>query len=89
MDAVWKALSDPTRRALLDAVKDGPRTTGQLADAIEERPAGRIRQSFPDGVHRAAWLVLSRGGGGVHRPERGSGASCLRSDYLCDCIVTC
>ena len=27
LDAVWKALSDPTRRAILDLLRQGPRTT--------------------------------------------------------------
>ncbi len=27
---VWKALADPTRRRLLDRLKTGPRTTGEL-----------------------------------------------------------
>lgn len=31
-DSVWKALADPTRRRLLDLLKDGPRRTGELAD---------------------------------------------------------
>lgn len=30
-DAVWRALADPTRRALLDRLRDGPCTTGALA----------------------------------------------------------
>ena len=30
-DLIWKALADPVRRALLDALRDGPRTTGALA----------------------------------------------------------
>lgn len=29
-DAVWRALADPTRRGLLDLLRDGPRTTGAL-----------------------------------------------------------
>jgi len=29
-DLVFRALADPTRRALLDALRDGPRTTGDL-----------------------------------------------------------
>ncbi|MDP9233563.1 MAG: metalloregulator ArsR/SmtB family transcription factor [Actinomycetota bacterium] len=29
--AIWRALSDPTRRRLLDLLRDRPRTTGQLA----------------------------------------------------------
>ena len=33
LDAVFKALANPVRRRLLDAMKDGPRTTGQLCDA--------------------------------------------------------
>lgn len=31
-DAIWKALSDPTRRGILDELKTGPRTVGQLAE---------------------------------------------------------
>lgn len=36
LDGVWKALSDPTRRALLDVLKLGPRTTTEL---VERFPA--------------------------------------------------
>jgi DNA-binding transcriptional ArsR family regulator len=32
LSAVWKALADPTRRRILDLLKDGPRTTGDLAE---------------------------------------------------------
>lgn len=34
LDAVWKALSDPTRRAILDLLRDGPRTTTELVQAF-------------------------------------------------------
>ena len=33
LDEVWKALANPWRRYLLDLVRGGPRTTGELADA--------------------------------------------------------
>lgn len=32
LDAVWKALSDPTRRAILDVLRHGPRTTTELVE---------------------------------------------------------
>ncbi|MBX3119872.1 MAG: helix-turn-helix transcriptional regulator [Fimbriimonadaceae bacterium] len=31
---VWKALADPTRRAILDQLRDEPRTTGELVEAF-------------------------------------------------------
>ncbi len=32
--AVWKALADPTRRRILDLLRERPRTTGELGDAF-------------------------------------------------------
>lgn len=32
--AVWRALADPTRRALLDRLRAGPLTTGRLAEGF-------------------------------------------------------
>lgn len=59
---VWKALADPTRRALLDAVKDGPRTTGQLVDAVQSSTAGMSRFGVMKhlGVLESAGLMVSR-----------------------------
>jgi DNA-binding transcriptional ArsR family regulator len=34
LDPVWKALSDPTRRAILDLLRPHPRTTTQIVDAF-------------------------------------------------------
>ena len=31
-DPVWKALSDPTRRAILDFLRPGPRTTTEIVE---------------------------------------------------------
>ncbi len=55
LDAVWKALADPTRRAMLDELRDGPRTTGALA----ERFGGMTRFGVMKhlGVLEAAGLV--------------------------------
>jgi DNA-binding transcriptional ArsR family regulator/uncharacterized protein YndB with AHSA1/START domain len=35
-DGIWRALADPSRRALLDLLRDGPRTTGDLAAAFPD-----------------------------------------------------
>ena len=34
LDPVWKALSDPTRRAILDLLRKGPRGTTEIVDAF-------------------------------------------------------
>ena len=34
LDPVWKALSDPTRRAILDLLRDRPRTTTAIVDTF-------------------------------------------------------
>ncbi|WP_219417108.1 metalloregulator ArsR/SmtB family transcription factor [Pseudonocardia nigra] len=33
-EPLWRALADPTRRAILDALRAGPRTTGALAESF-------------------------------------------------------
>lgn len=35
IDLVFKALADPTRREILDQLRDGPRTTGVLCERFE------------------------------------------------------
>ena len=34
LDPVWKALSDPTRRAILDCLRDRPRTTTEIVESF-------------------------------------------------------
>ena len=34
LNPVWKALSDPTRRAILDLLRQGPRTTTEIVEAF-------------------------------------------------------
>jgi DNA-binding transcriptional ArsR family regulator len=36
LDHVWRALANPTRRRMLDLLRDEPRTTGELAEAMGE-----------------------------------------------------
>ena len=35
LDPVWRALSDPTRRAILDVLREGPQNTGFLCDRFD------------------------------------------------------
>ena len=35
-DIVWKALSDPTRRRILDLLRDGPKTTTEIVEAFPD-----------------------------------------------------
>jgi DNA-binding transcriptional ArsR family regulator len=35
LDPVWKALSDPSRRRILDLLRDGPRTTRDLSGSFD------------------------------------------------------
>ena len=36
LDIVWKALSDPTRRAILDLLRDGPRRTTEIVESFPQ-----------------------------------------------------
>lgn len=44
LDAVWRALANATRRAMLDALRDGPLTTGAMADRFPELSRFAIMQ---------------------------------------------
>jgi len=54
---VWKALADPTRRAILDLLRDRPRTTGEVAAAF---PSSRIAVMKHLDVLAQCGLVVSR-----------------------------
>jgi DNA-binding transcriptional ArsR family regulator len=54
IDSVWKALADPTRRRLLDLLKGGPRTTGDLCERFEMSRFGVMKHL---GILEAAGLV--------------------------------
>lgn len=57
-EAVWKALANPQRRALLDALRDGPQTTGALVDVLPGVSRYAVMQHL--GVLTEAGLVLAR-----------------------------
>ena len=57
-DDVWRALADPTRRALLDLLREGPRTTGALAEAFPDVTRFAVMKHL--GVLTDAGLVVVR-----------------------------
>lgn len=58
LDTTWKALSDPTRREVLDLLRGGPKTTGELASAFEGLSRYAVMKHL--GVLVDAGLVVSR-----------------------------
>ena len=60
-DAVWKALSNPVRRSILDLLRDGPRTTGDLSDEFPDLTRFAVMQHL--GVLVEADLVVPRRSG--------------------------
>jgi DNA-binding transcriptional ArsR family regulator len=55
---VWKALSSPHRRAILDALRDGPQTTTALCEVLPELSRFAVMQHL--GVLERAGVVLVR-----------------------------
>jgi DNA-binding transcriptional ArsR family regulator len=53
---VWKALSSPHRRALLDALRDGPMTTTALCEVLPGLSRFAVMQHL--GVLERAGIVL-------------------------------
>ena len=60
-DAVWKALADPTRRAMLDLLRDGPRTTTDLVERMPHLTRFGVMKHLQ--ALRAAGLVTTRSEG--------------------------
>lgn len=57
-EQVWKALADPTRRAILDLLRDRPRTTGELTAAFPQFTRFAVIKHL--GVLQQADLVVVR-----------------------------
>ena len=60
-DLVFKALADPTRRALLDALRDGPRTTGDLCGRHPEMSRFGV-MSHLRSLEQAGLVLVERDG---------------------------
>ena len=60
-DAVWKALSDSTRRRILDMLKDGPKTTTEIVEQFPELSRFAVMKHLD--VLREANLVNTRSEG--------------------------
>ena len=58
LDAVWKALADPTRRAILDLLRHKPRTTTEIVDAFPHLSRFGVMKHID--VLREAGLINTR-----------------------------
>ena len=58
LDVVWKALSDPTRRAILDLLRKGPQRTTQIVEAFPQLTRFGVMKHID--VLRDAGLVITR-----------------------------
>lgn len=58
LDPVWKALSDSTRREILDYLRDGPRSTTEVVERFPQLSRFGVMKHLD--VLRAAGLVNTR-----------------------------
>ena len=58
LDGVWKALSDSTRRSILDLLRQGPRTTTQIVEAFPQLSRFGVMKHID--VLRGAGLIQTR-----------------------------
>ena len=58
LDPVWKALSDPTRRAILDLLRPGAKTTTEIVDAFPDMTRHAVMKHID--VLRTVGLVITR-----------------------------
>lgn len=60
-DRVWRAMANPTRRALMDHMRAGPRTTGELAEVLPDLSRYAVMQHL-DVLVKAGLVVARREG---------------------------
>lgn len=62
LNALWKALSDPTRRHILDLLRQAPRTTGELSDIFAEEMSRYAVMKHLTVLEEASLIVIRRKG---------------------------
>ena len=60
-DETWRALSDPTRRAILDLLRDGPKQTNEIVEQFPRLSRFGVMKHLD--VLRSAGLVKTRSEG--------------------------
>jgi DNA-binding transcriptional ArsR family regulator len=58
LEKVWRALASPTRRRMLDLLRDGPMSTGDVAEKFSDLSRFAVMQHI--GVLEEAGLVVAR-----------------------------
>lgn len=61
LDPVWKALSDPTRRAILDVLRSGPKKTTEIVEIFPDMTRFAVMKHIE--VLRNAHLINTRENG--------------------------
>jgi DNA-binding transcriptional ArsR family regulator len=61
LDPVWRALASPVRRAFLDALRESPRTTGDLAELVPDLSRFAVMQHL-DVLEKAQLITVVRRG---------------------------
>ncbi len=57
-DPVWKALSDPTRRGILDLLRSGPKITTEIVEGFPDMTRHAVMKHID--VLREAGLIITR-----------------------------
>ncbi|MEP6945401.1 MAG: helix-turn-helix domain-containing protein [Acidobacteriota bacterium] len=61
LDPVWKALSDPTRRTILDILRRGPKTTTEIVNEFPDMTRHAVMKHID--VLRTVGLIITREAG--------------------------
>ena len=60
-DSIWKALSDPTRRTILDLLRDGPKGTTEIVEAFPDMTRHAVMKHI-DVLRKASLINTSKDG---------------------------